>query len=299
MLPGHGCRYAPCSPVQAPARTGLKALIKRVIDVAVTLIGATTAGRYLFERIMDSALGRVQHVEHLGCELTFSTANALNRYRADTFSSKEPETLRWIESIPPGSVMWDVGANVGLYSCYAAKARGCRVFAFEPSVFNLEALARNLFLNQLTEQVIIVPLPLSNQLAVSKLRMTSTIWGSAMSTFAQSFGHDGEPIRQVFEFSTVGLSMVDAVELLNIPYPDYIKMDVDGIEHLILQGGIPILRRVQGILVEINDKFATQADGASRCLREAGLSLREKSHADIFDRVPGAARHTFNQIWVR
>jgi len=73
------------------------------------------------------------------------------------FATKEPETLEWIDRIPEKSVLWDIGANVGLYSCYAAKARGCRVFAFEPSVFNLEILARNIFLNQLTDQITIVP----------------------------------------------------------------------------------------------------------------------------------------------
>src|ERR1700689_2479866 len=106
--------------------------------------------------------------------MRFSVPNALNKYRVDPFSSKEPETLQWIDRIPRASVMWDVGANIGLYSCYAAKARGCRVFAFEPSVFNLEALARNIFLNRLTELITIVPLPLSDELAVSKFRMTST-----------------------------------------------------------------------------------------------------------------------------
>ena len=58
--------------------------------------------------------------------------------------------------MPEGSVVWDIGANVGLYSCYAAKHRGCRVFAFEPYVFNLEILARNIYLNQLSERVTIV-----------------------------------------------------------------------------------------------------------------------------------------------
>jgi FkbM family methyltransferase len=54
--------------------------------------------------------------------------------------------------MPRGSVLWDIGANVGLYSCYAVKARDCRVFAFEPSVFNLELLARNIFLNGIADQ---------------------------------------------------------------------------------------------------------------------------------------------------
>lgn len=280
-------------------KTAIKNALKQIIDLSVAGLGKGAIGRYLYGRIIQSAVHRVVEVEHNGFKLTFSTANALNKYRADTFSTKEPETLQWIDSIARGSVMWDVGANVGLYACYAARARGCRVFAFEPSVFNLEALARNIFLNRLTEQITVVPLPLTDVLAVSNLSLTSTEWGAAMSTFGQPFGHDGEPIRKVFEFSTIGLSMVDAVDLLKIPFPEYIKIDVDGIEHLILKGGVPVLQRAKSVLVEINDKFAFHADSASQYLREAGLSLKEKKHAEHFDSDPGAARYTFNQIWGR
>lgn len=274
-------------------------MLKRLIDASVAVLGKRAVGRYVYNQIIQSAVNRAAEIEHNECKLTFSTANALNRFRVDTFSTKEPETLRWIDTIPPGSILWDVGANVGIYACYAAKARGCRVFAFEPSVFNLETLARNIFLNQLTDRITVVPLPLSDELAVSKFSLTSTDWGAAMSTFAQSYGHDGEPIRKVFEFSTIGLSMADAVDLLRIPCPEYIKMDVDGIEHLILKGGLQILRRTKSVLVEINDRFAFQADSASQYLREAGLSLKEKKHADHFDCDPGAARYTYNQIWGR
>jgi FkbM family methyltransferase len=280
-------------------KTAITSAVKRIISATITTLGKFAIGRYIYAQIIHGAVNRVGELEHNGVRLIFSTTNALNQYRFKTFSTKEPETLQWIDGIAQGSVVWDIGANVGLYACYAAKARGCRVFAFEPSVFNLETLARNIFLNGLSTQVTVVPLPLSEELAVSTFSMTSTEWGGALSTFGQSYGHDGEPIRKVFEFSTLGLSMVDAVELLRIPQPDYIKMDVDGIEHLILKGGIPILRRTQGVLVEINDRFAFHADSASRYLAEAGLSLKEKRHADQFDSDPGAARYTFNQIWSR
>ena len=56
--------------------------------------------------------------------------------------TKEPETLDWIDTMAEGSALVDVGANVGLYSVYAAKARKCQVYAFEPSVFNLDQGAR-------------------------------------------------------------------------------------------------------------------------------------------------------------
>ena len=280
-------------------KTVFKNAVKQFLNSSVRVLGDNSVGRHLYGQIINSAMTRVQKVTHCGSDLIFSVPNALSQFRADTFSSKEPETLDWVDRIPRGSVLWDIGANVGLYTCYAAKARDCRVFAFEPSVFNLELLARNIFLNRLTDLVTIVPLPLSEQLAFSTLRMTSTDWGAALSTFGQSYGHDGEAIRKVFEFPTVGLSMVDAVTLLRIPQPDYIKMDVDGIEHLILKGGMPILREVKSVCVEINDKFSAQADEAGSYLRAAGLSFSEKRHAQHFDSDPGAARYTFNQVWVR
>jgi FkbM family methyltransferase len=262
-------------------------------------VGKTSVGRYCFERIVEASMNRTSMAEHRGTKLIFSVPNALNRYRADTFASKEPETLQWIDRLPEGAVLWDVGANVGLYSCYAAKARGCRVFAFEPSVFNLEVLARNIYLNQLSERITIVPLPLSERLAFSSLNMTSTNWGGALSTFDESYGHDGKIISKVFDFPTIGLSMRDAVSLLEIPAPEYLKMDVDGIEHLILKGGIPILRGIREASIEINDKFTAQALDAKRYLEEAGLSFKEKKHADHFDLQEGPAKYTFNQIWVR
>jgi FkbM family methyltransferase len=275
----------------------LKAVIKKLIDASVYLMGGTGGGRYLFGRITANAMELTRTIEHRGVSLTFAAPNELARARADTFSTKEPETLEWIDGIPEGALVWDIGANVGLYTCYAAKHRACRVFAFEPSIFNLELLARNVVLNGLVGKVTVVPLPLSGESAASRLNMSSTDWGGAMSTFGEEYGHDGRALRKVFEYPTIGVSMTDAVNLLKIPRPDYIKMDVDGIEHLILKGGMPVLREVKGILIEINDEFAAQAGGASESLRQAGFNLKEKKHADI--RRTGGSATTFNQIWVR
>lgn len=277
----------------------INAGIKQLINALAILMGKTIVGRYFYAQVIKNAMNQTQRVDHGGVSLTFSVSNPFNKYRADSFSTKEPETLEWIDGIAECSVLWDIGANVGLYSCYAAKRRGARVFAFEPSVFNLESLARNIFINGLVERITIVPLPLSDALAVNRLNMTNTEWGGAMSTFGQDYGHDGETLQKVFEIPTIGLSMIDAVELLKIPQPDYIKMDVDGIEHLILKGGLPILSKARGVIIEINDQFASQASEADLYLQQAGFSLKEKRHADYFDTVTTAARYTYNQIWVK
>jgi len=276
----------------------IKSLVKNIIKVVVTVLQRTRVGRYFFDQVVNATMSSTRSICHQGCDLTFSVPNSINHFRIDTFSTKEPETLEWIDDIPQGSVVWDIGANVGLYTCYAAKARVCRVFSFEPSVFNLELLARNIFLNDLSDRATIVPLPLSEDLTISTLNMTTTEWGGALSTFAQSYGDDGRPLRKTFEFKTVGLSMVNVVEFIKIPQPEYIKIDVDGIEHLILKGGGAVLKNVKSVLIEINEDFEQQTVDSAQYLSEAGLLLKEKRHSDMFENSVRFG-NTYNQIWQR
>lgn len=276
----------------------IKSMTKASIRGCALALGQTQVGRIFFEHAVESAMARTRRVSHRGTDLVFAVPNSMSHMRAQTFATKEPETLAWIDSIPEGAVVWDIGANVGLYSCYAAKARRCRVIAFEPSVFNLELLARNIFLNGLTDRITIVSLPLCTHLTESTLNMTTTSWGGAMSTFGADHGFDGQAMDRVFEFRTVGLSMDECTGKLSLPPPDFIKMDVDGIEHLILQGGAHILRQIKGISIEINDAFTTQARACERLLSEAGLRFIGKAHSDLIEHNP-TYNKTFNQVWAR
>lgn len=281
-------------------RNSIKRFVKNVISSTVSLLGKTKVGNFAFEQVLNSAMEAKQIITHRQTQLTFATPNKLNHFRVASFSTKEPETLEWIDGFQSGSVVWDIGANVGLYSCYAAKVRNCKVFAFEPSVFNLELLARNIFLNGLTRSVAIVPVPLSDRLAFSTLNMTSTEWGGALSTFGQDYGWDGKEIQRIFEFQTLGLSADDAVRLLQLPQPNYIKIDVDGIEHFILLGARDTLSKVDGVLIEVNDGFHEQAEQCNKLLLEAGLVLKEKRHSEMFDSAESfGGGKVWNQIWIR
>lgn len=272
----------------------IKDFLRAMIRWIVRFSSKNKVGRYFLEQVLNTAMSKQRDVNHRGVKLSFVTPNGLNHFRIDSFSTKEPETLEWIDSLPEGSVLWDIGANVGLYSCYAARSRKCKVIAFEPSVFNLELLSRNIFTNDLVKNIQIVPLPLTDSMASSTLNMTTTEWGGALSTFGQDYTHDGKTLKKVFEFQTLGVSMVDAVELLKIPQPDYIKMDVDGIEHLILKGGDKVLSKTKGVIIEINEEFEKQSTDSSKYLQAAGLVLKEKRHSDMFD-----GTICYNQIWTR
>lgn len=281
----------------------MKSLAKKflvaVSRLLIWVLSGSRVGLYFFDHFLGGLMNRVREVTHDGVRMSFVTPNALCDWRVQTFSLKEPETLQWIDSIPEGAVLWDVGANVGLYSVYAAKKRNCRVYSFEPSVFNLELLARNIFLNGLTDQVCIIPLALSDHVGTSAMRMTTTEWGGALSTFGKDFGWDGKKIQQIFQFQTVGLRMDDAAHRLSIPRPDFVKMDVDGLEHFILEGGPGILGEIKGILIEVNDDFNEQAKGVESLLTAAGLVIREKRHSEIVANSTSGLHHSYNQIWVR
>ena len=54
----------------------------------------------------------------------------------------------------PGDLFIDIGANIGLYSIYAAiKHSNSEVISFEPSTSNLRVLSRNISINKLEEKI--------------------------------------------------------------------------------------------------------------------------------------------------
>lgn len=277
----------------------IKSGVKLVLLWLFSIMSKTRIGQYLESMLIESGMNRVVRIVHKDLPLTFCAPNPLAKWRYETFSSKEPETLEWIDGMPLGSVLWDIGANVGLYSVYAAKKKKCKVYAFEPSVFNLELLARNIFLNGLSETVCVVPIALTDKVGPSQMKMTSTEWGGALSTFGESYGWDGNLMQTAFEFQTIGLRVEDVVTDLLVLKPDYIKLDVDGIEHLILNGGREVLRNVKGVLIEVNDAFQRQASECRSVLSESGLVLKDKRQSEMTSSSTMGFQNSFNQIWIR
>ena len=252
-------------------------------------------GAYVYDQLIEALMLQEKVVSHHSHMMTFLVPNRLCRYRADTFSTKEPDTLEWIDLIPEGSVLWDVGANVGIYSVYAAKVRNCQVYSFEPSVFNLELLARNIFVNDLQDRITIFPIALNDSLGANLFKLSSTSWGGALSSFAHDVDDSGGKMNGIFDYRTIGMTMNDAVNLLNVPRPHYIKIDVDGIEHLVLAGGVSILREVNSVLIELPGVWKEQTEMAERYLLDAGLRLvRGHKYDPVLNPYVSA-----NQIWSR
>jgi hypothetical protein len=85
---------------------------------------------------MDDLTTTVNHLSKKGLDvhMEFYTPNQICAMRADRFSTKEPETLCWIDEYgTQGSTLFDVGANIGQYSIYHSMINNGYSVGFEPS----------------------------------------------------------------------------------------------------------------------------------------------------------------------
>ncbi len=237
---------------------------------------------------------------HLGGRELFRVLDfgPVSRMRADTFSSKEPETLRWIDSFERGSTFLDVGANIGLYSLYAC-FRDLHVVAVEPDALNFALLHSNIRLNdRLTRnRVRGYPIALHHGFHISDLNISSVSWGAALSSFDNTTDFKGDSFTPLFSQGAVGTSLDDLVSRIGFE-PRHIKIDVDGNEGHVLAGASETLRKsyLRSVLVELDER-RVDYQNCLEIISNAGLRLVEKSHAEMFSQSNFAK--SFNHIFVR
>jgi len=192
------------------------------------------------------------------------------------------ELLDWIESFEKESVFWDIGANIGLYSIYnALKNVNSSTISFEPSSSNLRILSRNIYINNLQNKIKIIPLPLTNKPNnFLKMNEADFIEGGALNTFGETYNFEGKNFENKMSYQTLGTTINYLIDNKILEVPDYIKIDVDGIEHLILKGGNKLLKNTKSVLVENSNNFFEQTDGIKNILHESGLKLSQEIKID-------------------
>ncbi|WP_368417597.1 FkbM family methyltransferase [Rhodovarius sp.] len=178
------------------------------------------------------------------------------------FGRDEPETVAWIESLPADAVLWDIGANIGLYALFAAK-RGLRVLAFEPSAQSFAAMIRSAEANGLDRRIDAFCLALGEGVAqggragvgsIARLEMASSEAGHSMHSTVSG------PAR--FSQAVPAISVDGFIAAFGATPPSHIKLDVDGIEPAILRGAaVTLAAHVREVLVEIEGEAAQAIPG--------------------------------------
>ena len=218
-----------------------------------------------------------------GKKVFFFTPNNLTEWRVRTFVEKEPDTIEWINNFNTKQkiIFWDIGANIGTYSIYASIVHNNKIetFAFEPSSSNLRVLSRNIYLNKMVNKILINTLPLTNKknlfLEMKELTFEE---GLSLNTFGEKYNFEGKKFNIGNSYKILGTTIDFLVEKKVMKVPDYIKIDVDGIEHLILEGGKKTLKnkKIKSILIEINENFYEQKYKVNKIMKLSGFKLSKK-----------------------
>jgi FkbM family methyltransferase len=187
------------------------------------------------------------------------------------FDEEEPELLAWIDGFSAGETLWDIGAAGGLFAMYAAH-RGIAVTAFEPKATSFGVLVEHLVLNGLSEQVMPLCVALSDVTGLTHLTLYSMDPGSGRNAVGGAVNQFGETSDPALKQGIAAWRIDDLRKALTMPAPDHIKIDVDGIEGLILRGAPETLPLVKSVLVEVEgDNAAKAASRIDPPLAVAGL----------------------------
>lgn len=175
----------------------------------------------------------------------------------------EPETVEWIESLPRGN-FFDIGANVGSYA-FVAAANGHKVYAFEPPGPTFDRLEENVNLN-LPLQVFCFPVLLGDEEKTVRFSFSSKEPGAALHKLG--WGPRSEAMKMT--------RLDDFIPKKHLPWPDYIKLDVDGSELRVLIGAQEALSHTKSLQVEI-DPGVPASEHVRDFLFERGFALTKET----------------------
>lgn len=232
-----------------------------------------------------------------GCLKFYAPTNLL-RFRAETLLSKEPDTIKWVEQFHRDAVFWDIGANVGVYSLYAATLKNATVLSFEPSAANFHVLTRNIQLNELSPRVTAYCIAFSDRNALGILNLASPEMGAALSRFGQLGEKSEYAMNAAYSAQgMLGMTVDDFIDQFTPPFPNYLKIDVDGLEMQILNGARKTLsdQRLGSLVTELSLTRETEKQEAFQLLEACGWRLASRGERQGSDSAQ-AANHFFERI---
>jgi len=250
-------------------------LTTRLLKSEINLVGTKHAAQ-ISAMLAEELAPTVTQETEIG-KINFFCPGSVPVRRARSLLTKEPITIDWINTFKSSDILWDIGANVGVYSLYAA-FRKLSVVSFEPSPSNYYLLNKNIEINKLDDRISALCIAFSDQTKLDLFYMANTELGGSLSTFAEAVDWQGKCFEATFRQSMLGFSIDDFIKHFNPPFPNYIKIDVDGAENRIIKGAKKTLadNRVKSILIELDPKREKYYEEISGLIENSGMKFYKK-----------------------
>jgi len=221
-------------------------------------------------------------------EIRYYTPNLLLFDIAEKVTVLEPDFLDWIDGIEPGAVLYDVGASNGPFTTYAA-VKGIQVVAFEPEAQNYAVLEMNHFLNRekISRPIISLNLALSDATGLGKMYCRNYVAGQHVKILDQPFRRlERDTFAPEHVQFVVRETLDHVLDQLKLPFPDHLKIDTDGGELEILEGGKKTLQdaRLKEVFIEIAHP---DTDGKSivDCLLRENFALKSQQQVEHYENL--------------
>lgn len=206
----------------------------------------------LVNRLLRARYGGIRSAPHPFCdyELHFDgyrnlgwSAGGLEKAEAEFFDYAR----KLMDQRRPACV-WDVGANVGLWSLFFAAYRPTiqTIACFEPDPINRKILQINVEKNGI-KSIQIRPEALSDKLG--KLTFMADPMTGSTGTLEADNNFIGRHFNAKQTEIQVDVSTVDAIVAGGLPAPDFMKIDVEGHELPLFRGAIETLRRCKPAII--------------------------------------------------
>ena len=218
-------------------------------------------------QIFPNEIKKKYNIKINNIEILFSPTNdhAYRRWKAFERTGKEKNTIDWIDTFKNNSIFYDIGANVGVFSVYAAIQKKAKVFAFEPEPNSFIELFNCIQLNNVDVTAMLLPLESKSNTNFFNLTDEFEAGGS---------GHIfGNKLPSKLHYGICSDTIDNLVKFKTIPIPDYIKIDVDGLEKKILTGmeNLWTNNKLKSILIEFMNK--EELNSYTLYLKKFGFSV--------------------------
>ena len=148
---------------------------------------------------------------------------------------------------------------------------------------NLRILSRNISVNYLYKNIFINQIPLGNvNNDYCNFNDSNFIEGSAFNYLYTSKKLKKKKYNN--NYKVFSSSIDNIIDMKKNDFPNYIKIDVDGNENIILKGGIKLLKKssIKEILIEIDEKDKKKTNEIIKLLTKNYFKIKSINKSKLF-----------------